>query len=48
MYITGPEVIKAVIGEEVTHDELGGAVRTLQKAASATLSRKAMPTASTK
>jgi propionyl-CoA carboxylase beta chain len=26
MYITGPEVIKAVIGEEVTHDELGGAV----------------------
>ncbi len=26
MYITGPEVIKAVIGEEVTHDDLGGAV----------------------
>jgi acetyl-CoA carboxylase carboxyltransferase component len=26
MYITGPEVIKAVIGEEVTHDELGGAL----------------------
>jgi len=26
MYITGPDVIKAVIGEEVTHDELGGAV----------------------
>jgi acetyl-CoA carboxylase carboxyltransferase component len=26
MYITGPEVVKAVIGEEVTHDELGGAV----------------------
>ena len=26
MYITGPEVIKAVIGEEVTHEELGGAV----------------------
>jgi acetyl-CoA carboxylase carboxyltransferase component len=26
MYITGPEVIKAVIGEEVSHDELGGAV----------------------
>ena len=26
MYITGPEVIKAVIGEEVTHDELGGAI----------------------
>jgi acetyl-CoA carboxylase carboxyltransferase component len=26
MYITGPEVIKAVIGEEVTQEELGGAV----------------------
>lgn len=26
MYITGPEVVKAVIGEEVTHDELGGAL----------------------
>lgn len=26
MYITGPDVIKAIIGEEVTHDELGGAV----------------------
>ncbi|MCX5840545.1 MAG: acyl-CoA carboxylase subunit beta [Deltaproteobacteria bacterium] len=26
MYITGPDVIKAVIGEEVTHDALGGAV----------------------
>ena len=26
MYITGPEVIKSVIGEEVTHDQLGGAV----------------------
>lgn len=26
MYITGPDVIKAVIGEEVTHDNLGGAV----------------------
>ncbi|MFB3924809.1 MAG: acyl-CoA carboxylase subunit beta [Syntrophales bacterium] len=26
MYITGPDVIKAVIGEEVTHDELGGAL----------------------
>ncbi len=24
MYITGPDVIKAVIGEEVTHDDLGG------------------------
>ncbi len=26
MYITGPDVIKAVIGEEVSHDDLGGAV----------------------
>ena len=26
MYITGPDVIKAVIGEDVTHEELGGAV----------------------
>ncbi len=26
MYITGPDVIKAVTGEDVTHDELGGAM----------------------
>ncbi|MBU2026533.1 MAG: methylmalonyl-CoA carboxyltransferase [Proteobacteria bacterium] len=26
MYITGPEVIKAVIGEEVSHEDLGGAI----------------------
>lgn len=26
MYITGPDVIKSVIGEEVSHDELGGAL----------------------
>ena len=26
MYITGPEVAKAVTGEELTHDELGGAM----------------------
>ena len=26
MYITGPDVIKAVIGEEVTHEDLGGAL----------------------
>ena len=26
MYITGPDVIKAVLGEEVTHEELGGAL----------------------
>ena len=25
MYITGPDVIKAVTGEDVTHEELGGA-----------------------
>ncbi len=26
MYITGPDVIKAITGEEVTHEQLGGAV----------------------
>jgi propionyl-CoA carboxylase beta chain len=26
MYITGPDVVKAVIGEEVSHDDLGGAI----------------------
>jgi propionyl-CoA carboxylase beta chain len=26
MYITGPKVIKAAVGEEVTHEELGGAL----------------------
>lgn len=26
MYITGPDVVRAVIGEEVSHDDLGGAV----------------------
>ena len=26
MYITGPDVIKAVSGEEITHEELGGAM----------------------
>ncbi len=25
MYITGPDVVKAVIGEEITHEKLGGA-----------------------
>ena len=25
MYITGPDVVKAVTGEEVTHEALGGA-----------------------
>lgn len=31
MYITGPDVIKAVCGEEVTHEELGGAMTHAQK-----------------
>lgn len=26
MYVTGPAVVKSVIGEEVTHDDLGGAM----------------------
>lgn len=26
MYITGPDVVRAVIGEEVSHDDLGGAI----------------------
>ncbi len=26
MYITGPDVVRAVTGEEVTHEELGGAI----------------------
>ena len=26
MYITGPDVVKAVIGEEISHNELGGAL----------------------
>ncbi len=25
MYITGPDVVKAVIGEEISHNDLGGA-----------------------
>ncbi len=31
MYITGPDVIKAVSGEEVTHEELGGAMAHAKK-----------------
>lgn len=31
MYITGPDVIKAVTGESVTHEELGGATSHMQK-----------------
>ncbi|MFQ5934543.1 MAG: acyl-CoA carboxylase subunit beta [Dehalococcoidia bacterium] len=31
MYITGPDVVKAVTGEEVTHEELGGAVSSASK-----------------
>jgi len=31
MYITGPDVIKAVSGEEITHEELGGAMANAKK-----------------
>jgi len=31
MYITGPDVIKAVTGEEIGHEELGGAITHAQK-----------------
>ena len=31
MYITGPDVVKAVTGEEVTHEELGGALSNASK-----------------
>lgn len=31
MYITGPDVIKAVTGEEVTHEQLGGAMAHAKK-----------------
>ncbi|MFQ5875206.1 MAG: acyl-CoA carboxylase subunit beta, partial [Dehalococcoidia bacterium] len=31
MYITGPDVVKAVTGEEVTHEELGGALSNATK-----------------
>jgi len=26
MYLTGPDVVKAVLGEDVTHEELGGSM----------------------
>src|SRR2546426_3507098 len=35
MFITGPEVIRAVTGEEVTHEELGGAMTHATKAGGA-------------
>jgi acetyl-CoA carboxylase carboxyltransferase component len=35
MYITGPEVIKAVTGEDVTHDNLGGAAAHASKSGNA-------------
>ena len=35
MYITGPDVIRGVIGEETTHEELGGAVTHNQKSGNA-------------
>ncbi len=31
MYITGPDVVRAVTGEEVTHEELGGAISNASK-----------------
>ncbi len=31
MYITGPDVVRSVIGEEVSHDELGGALAHAEK-----------------
>ena len=33
MYITGPDVVKAVMGEEISHEELGGARCTTGRAA---------------
>ena len=35
MYITGPDVIKAVVGEEVTHEQLGGAATHSRKSGNA-------------
>ena len=32
MYITGPDVVKGVTGEEITHEELGGAMANARKA----------------
>jgi len=31
-YITGPQVVKAIMGEEISHEELGGAIVTQKKA----------------
>ena len=36
MYITGPDVVKTVTGEEVTHEELGGALTHATKSGVAT------------
>ena len=36
MFITGPDVIKLVTHEEVTKDELGGAIRTTRRRESRT------------
>ncbi len=36
MYITGPDVVKTVTGEEVTHEELGGAMTHATKSGVAT------------
>ena len=46
MFITGPDVIKTVTGEDVTFEELGGAPPTPPAPASPTTRRPARPTAS--
>ena len=46
MFITGPDVIKTVTGEDVGFDELGGARRTTPRAASRTPWQPTRPTAS--
>ena len=40
MFITGPDVVKTVTGEEVTFEELGGAVTHASTGASPTSSRR--------
>ena len=46
MFVTGPDVIKTVTHEEVTKQELGGAMTHNAKAASPTLLRATTPSAS--
>lgn len=47
MFITGPDVIKTVTGEDVTMEELGGAHTHMAKSGTATTSRPASRTRST-